>query len=197
MDLELRTIGRGVEVRADGDKLHCEGYAAVFFDTNDIEKTQYNLWGDYYERIMPGAFDKALSRPDDVRCLFNHNVDMLLGRTKSGTCTLRIDKVGLWFSCLLPNDECGRSVAGRIQRGDVSGCSFAFLADQTVWREEGETTYREILDLRLFDVGPVTYPAYQGTDVTIAKRSFETSRRIPRNMAGLERSHKIRSIAGS
>jgi len=196
MNHETRVISRQLEVRADGDKVFAEGYAAVFYNPSDMAGTQYNLWGDYFERIMPGAFDEALKRADDVRCLFNHNVDLVLGRTKSGTCTLRVDAVGLWFSCQLPDDECGRSTAQKIRRGDVSGCSFSFLADSTVWREEGELTYREIMSVRLYDVGPVTFPAYSGTDVTLAKRSYETHRRAhpPRDLASIERSRRLRQV---
>ena len=51
-------------------------------------------------------------------------------------------------------------MAESIRRGDVSGCSFSFIADRTVWREDGETTYREIESVTLYDVGPVTFPGY-------------------------------------
>ena len=195
MDQETRVISRALEVRADGEKLFAEGYAAVFFNPADMDNTQYRLWGDTYERIMPGAFDEALKRPDDVRCLFNHNPNLLLGRTKPGTCTLRVDSVGLWFSCLLPTDECGRSTAERIRRGDVSGCSFSFLSEKTVWREDGDNTYRELLSVRLFDVGPVTFPAYTGTDVSLAKRSHGAFVQAkPRtSLADIERRRRLRN----
>ena len=193
-NLELRTVSRPLELRKDGETSILEGYAAVFYRETDLDGTQFRLWGDTYERIMPGAFDEALKRPDDVRCLFNHDVNALLGRSVSGTLKLSVDAIGLRYACRFPDDEDGRRVASKIQRGDVSGCSFGFIADKTVWREDGEMTYREVESVRLYDVGPVTYPAYKGTDVSVAKRSygeFAESHRSPRTLAGIERSRKI------
>lgn len=198
-NLELRTVStviRPLELRKEGESLLLEGYAAVFYRETDPDGTQFRLWGKTYERIMPGAFDAALKRPDDVRCLFNHDVNILLGRSGSGTLKLAVDPIGLRYACQLPNDEDGRRVASKIQRGDVSGCSFGFIADKekTTWREVGDMVLREVGSVRLYDVGPVTYPAYKGTDVSVAKRSygeFAESHRSPRTLAGIERSRKI------
>lgn len=195
MDLETRVISKPLEVRKQGDDVFIEGYGAVFFNPADAG-TQYELWTDYYERVMPGAFDEAMKRPDDVRCLFNHNVNVVLGRSKSGTLSLSVDQVGLLYSCKLPNSEWGRSLVESIQRGDVSGCSFSFRAEKTVWREEGDKTYREIESVRLYDVGPVTFPAYESTDVSIAKRSFAEfakSSKRHRTLADVERDRRIQA----
>ena len=199
MDREQRIISRGLQCRSEGTSKVIEGYAAVFFNPADIDNTQYRLWGDTYERIMPGAFDEALKRPDDVRCLFNHNADYLLGRNTAQTLTLTVDSVGLRFRCQLPNEEQGRSVSEKISRGDVSGCSFSFLADTVTWREESGLTFREIRSTQLFDVGPVTFPAYRGTDVSVAKRSFETRQPAKpkfRGLAELELDFQLRKLLG-
>lgn len=167
---ETRVIALPLELRKVGDDVFLDGLGAVYYNAAKPEETQYRLWTNVWERMMPGVFDKALSRPDDVRCLFNHNVDVVLGRSVSQTLTLKTDPAGLRFSTKLPNDIDGQRVAEKIRRGDVSGCSISFIADEVVWREEGDNTYREILSVRLYDVGPVTFPAYTGTDVTLAKR---------------------------
>jgi HK97 family phage prohead protease len=198
-NLELRTVSRPLELRKDGETLILEGYGAVFYRDSDPDGTQFRLWGNTFERIMPGAFDEALQRPDDVRCLFNHDVNILLGRSESGTLKLSVDAIGLRFACQLPDDEDGRRVASKIQRGDVSGCSFGFIADKekTTWREVGDTVLREVGSVRLYDVGPVTYPAYKGTEVSVAKRSYEdftASHRSPRTLAGLELSRQIQKL---
>ncbi|MEC2444712.1 HK97 family phage prohead protease, partial [Bacillus cereus] len=77
------------------------GYAAVF-----NSKTSIGGWFD--EIIAPGAFARALSENGDIRALFNHNWDNVLGRTKSGTLRLEEDAKGLKFEVELPNTSTGR-----------------------------------------------------------------------------------------
>jgi hypothetical protein len=119
--------------------------------------------------VKPGAFTRALKERQDVRCLFNHEPDNLLGRTAAGTLALEQDKVGLAYTCELPDTQMGRDVGTLVQRGDISGCSFGFSVTKQTTREEkkdGVTLYtREIEEVDLFDASPVTYPAYEGTDV--------------------------------
>ena len=118
----------------------------------------------YYERIQPGAFDRALAEGQDVRALFNHDQNLVLGRTVSGTLRLRADSVGLKYEVDLPNTQTARDLAESIKRGDVSGSSFAFSVSkegQQIERSKDGTTYRNITDTNLFDVSVVTYPAYE------------------------------------
>ena len=144
------------ELRANADKPQIEGYAAVFSTRADI--------GYVTESIAPGAFTRAIAEKQDVRCLFNHEPDHVLGRTKSGTLALSEDSKGLKFVCDLPDTQMGRDVREMIKRGDVDQCSFGFVViDEEVTR--GETTTRVIKDVDLFDVSPVTYPAYPTTSV--------------------------------
>lgn len=169
MTIERRVV-RDAEVQfraKDGDKgPGITGHAAVFNE-------QYVLWeGKGYrvlEIVKPGTFTRALKENQDIRCLFNHDPNNLLGRTAAGTLALRQDKVGLQYECDLPDTQMGRDVGTLVQRKDVTGCSFGFTVTKQSSREEtkdGVTTYtREIEDVDLFDASPVTYPAYTGTDV--------------------------------
>lgn len=198
MKIEHRCLSQNLantrlEKRDDKDA-RIEGHAAIYFDPADPQGTQYRLWEDYYERIMPGAFDDAI-RNDDVRCLFNHDVNQVLGRSKSGTLTLSVDSRGLRYACDCPDTSVGRDVATMIERGDVSGSSFGFLPVETQYREEDGVWYRELLKVQLFDVSPVTFPAYHGTTTEIARRSLDQHRqhiseargaRISRDLAFLE-----------
>lgn len=153
--------------RADGLPA-ITGYAAVFYDAAD-PGTEYRLWSDMVERVRPGAFDRAI-REDDVRALFNHDEDKVLGRTVSKTCRLSVDAKGLRYEIDPPDTQCGRDVVTVLGRGDVSGSSFAFIPTRTSWEEirdadTGAITYvRWIEDVKLYDVGPVTFPAYQSTE---------------------------------
>ncbi|QJW94707.1 HK97 family phage prohead protease [Frigoriglobus tundricola] len=151
----------GVATRADG-KPTITGYAAVFYDEND-PGTEYQMYTDMYERIMPGAFDRAL-REDDVRGTFNHDDSIVLGRTKSGTMRLSVDRKGLKYEIDPPDTQAARDLMESIRRGDVSGSSFMFVPDENTYRSVGDKWIVERNSVRLFDVGPVTFPAYDSTD---------------------------------
>lgn len=152
-----------VETRADGGKM-LTGYAAVFHRDGDAG-TEYRLAPDVVERIAPTAFNRALQEKHDARALFNHDPNMLLGRAAAGTLRLSVDARGLRYEIDLPDTNVGKDVAASIARGDLSGSSFAFSIGKDGQRFEKGKEYdvRHILDVDLYDVGPVTYPAYEGT----------------------------------
>jgi HK97 family phage prohead protease len=156
----------GVEVRAgEGTPPVIVGHAAV-----------YNRWsedlGGFKERVLPGAFTKTLLG-GDVRALFNHDPNFLLGRTKSGTLTLPDEAKGLHFEAMPPDTQTIRDlVLEPLRRGDVDHCSFSFSVPTggDVWREPkaiGGLYERDLVELRLYDVSPVTFPAYVSTDVAV------------------------------
>jgi len=148
------------EVRAGKDsKPQIEGYAAVFNTETDL--------GYVRESIAPGAFKRAIAENQDVRCLFNHDPNNILGRTKSGTLALEEDNTGLKFRCDMPDTTIGKDVHSMIMRGDVDQCSFGFIVrdEEIKYGNNGEGATRVIKDADLFDVSPVTYPAYPTTSV--------------------------------
>ncbi len=166
-DMERRYV-RGVKVRADGGKQVIEGYAAVFNEQYDS--------GYFVETVKPGAFQRALKEKDDVRALVNHDPNNLIGRTKAGTLRMKEDSQGLHFEVDLPDTQVGRDLATSIERGDMDGCSFGFKVEKQSWRDEekdGQTIrFRDIEGVKLYDVGPVTYPAYDGTSVGMTRSLF-------------------------
>ena len=163
--MERRSILHPVTVakRADG-KATITGYAAVFYREGEAG-TQYSLWDDLVERIAPGAFDRALKEKHDARGLYNHDPANLLGRVSSGTTRLSVDAKGLKYEIDLPGTRAGQDVEALIERGDLSGSSFAFLPRKVTYTVGDNGDVRTIEDVDLFDVGPVTYPAYEGTSV--------------------------------
>lgn len=175
---ESRAIKRAPKVERRGDgECHLVGYAAVFYRADD-PGTQYELWQNTFERILPGAFDNL--DQNDVRGLFNHNRDNILGRVKSGTMQLTVDEVGLRYDITLADTQSARDIAAAVERGDIDGSSFAFIATSVTWREElidgTEIEIREINGCDVFDVGPVTYPAYAATTSDVAERSRDAWR---------------------
>jgi len=159
-----------IETRGEGDdkKTAITGLGITYYDESN-PGTEFRLWGDTFERIKPGAFDKAIAE-DDVRGLFNHDPSQVLGRTKSGTMRLTATDDGVVYEIDESDTSVFRDVAEHIRRGDVDGASFAFRVTDERWFEDGDREIREILAGELFDVGPVTYPAYSGTDAQVASR---------------------------
>lgn len=143
------------------------GYAAKF------NKMSANL-GGFVEKLAPGAFDDVLT--DDVRCLRNHMDDNLLGRTSSGTLELTLNSVGLKYEVDLPDTQTGRDTAEMVRRGDMTGSSFQFqiAPDGDSWDWSGVMPVRTVTRLsRLYDVAPVTNPAYEDTEVDM--RAFQSA----------------------
>ena len=141
------------------------GVAAVFYRDGD-QGTEYELWSDAesraVERILPSAFDSIDGM--DVRALFNHDPNHVLGRTSSGSLTLRVTDEGLYYETE-PRDRASYTdVVDMLQTGDVDGSSFSFRATDVRWTTDGDTEVREIRGVELYDVGPVTFPAYQAAD---------------------------------
>lgn len=183
--LSLAASGLKVERRADSEVDTITGYAAVFYDEKQRDATQFRLWGNTYERILPGAFDDAL-KEDDVRCLFNHRDEFILGRSSSETLKLSIDAVGLRYECVLPNTSAGRDLRESMARKDIRESSFGFTlrggVDDEAWAEEtvkiegggeAKVIVRQLKRVKLYDVSPVTFPAYTGTSSEIAQRSLQ------------------------
>ena len=144
------------------------GTAAVYFDESKPDETQYQLWSDTFERLMTGCFDEAVGR-DDVRALQNHDPTLLLGRTASGTLKLIVSTRGLEYEIDTADTTAGRDTVHSLERGDMSGSSFSFVPTKVTWTEEkledgSWRYYRNIEAVELYDVGPVTFPAYSGTD---------------------------------
>lgn len=159
--LERRTLK--IELRQatdDGGKPLMRGYAAVF---NSLSEDL----GGFREQIMPGAFKDALGN-SDARALWNHNPDYPLGRQSAGTLRMSEDKTGLAIEIDPPDTQYARDLAVCMERGDIKEMSFAFTvpAGGAVWDEQNGEYVRSILRFeKIYDVSPVTYPAYPDTEI--------------------------------
>lgn len=163
-----------LEKRDDATPPKIVGRASVFYDgTADTEYVLYpaRMDGDrelcpaLVERINPRAFNKALNEKQDVRALFNHDPNLVLGRTSSRTLYLSKSLRGLDYEIEPGKTTVAADVQEHIRRGDVTGSSFGFsVLDQKFFHdEERGVDVREILSVDLFDCGPVSYPAYGAT----------------------------------
>ena len=152
-----------LEQRDDGTPV-ITGLAAVYYD--GTERTEYELWeGGPIERIRRGAFKATLEAGDDIRGLFNHDANEVLGRRSSGTLRVKSSREGLAYEIDPPDTQTGRDVAALVKRGDVSGSSFSFFVTEDDYKVENGREVREIRGAKVLDVGPVTFPAYEATSV--------------------------------
>lgn len=157
-----------MQTRADesGD-LYINGYFAVF-------NSDYELWPGATESIAPGAFDGSIT--GDVRALYNHNDDIILGRASAGTLKLQQDSRGLWGEIKInKKDSDAMNAYERIARGDIDGCSFGFDIKREEFRENQDgTVHWTITEVDpLYEVSPCVFPAYEATSISARKRSFD------------------------
>lgn len=161
--------------RISGDGKTFAGMAAPFMSKTYIGAAKRG----FFEQIAPEAFDKVLNdRDKDVVALFNHNADMPLGRQSNGTLRLSKDSDGLHDEIDLPDTTAGRDVATSTRRGDLAGQSFSFEVRDNGGEEwglvpGGHAQIRTLRDVDVFDVGPVTMPAY--ADSTAGMRSLSAA----------------------
>lgn len=186
-----------VEVRTEGDNpKSLGGYGAVFYRASD-PGSEYWLWNDLVERLMPGCFDRAL-KEDDVRSFFNHDPNTILARRAfqaSDTLKLSVDEIGLRYEMAYDNTDPDHvSVFGKVRTKKVTGASFMFVPTAEAYRSETdpETKTRidiiEVTEVRLYEVGPVVFPAYESA-------TSETRRRMRSDLTTREREARDRRTA--
>lgn len=146
--------------RAAGELPMIAGHAAVFNVLSEV------IWGSFRERVLPGAFTKTIGEAD-VRALWNHDPNHVLGRNKSKTLRLAEDDTGLAIEIDPPDTQIARDLTTLIKRGDVDEMSFGFDVVKDRWIENDAMPIRELVEVRLWDISPVAYAAYPETDVAV------------------------------
>ncbi|MFC7308469.1 HK97 family phage prohead protease [Streptomyces monticola] len=139
----------------------------------------------------------ALDEGHDVRALFNHDPSKVLGRTASGTLRLEEDDIGLRYTVDLPNTSYADDLLASIRRGDISHSSFGFKATDAKMhppQRPGEPHRRELREVRLFDVSPVTYPAYEESTVSLRSLLQNNGLEDPSGPGRPGRAGEVRSL---
>ena len=174
---DVRYIVNQFEARTmDGSKAVISGYASIFDRSSQV------LGGGFVEQIKRGAFTKTLQERgtqtsrDDIKALFNHSTDLVLGSKRAGTLKLSEDTKGLHYEVDLDLDITHhRSAFKMIERGDVTNSSFGFDVIEERWsvsENSNDPVLREVLETRLYEVSPTPFPAYEDSTVT-TERSFK------------------------
>lgn len=151
-----------LRVQPEGESAVIEGHAAIF----DSLSQDLGFMFPFKERINKGAFKSSLEK-DDIRALWNHDANYVLGRNKAGTLELTETNKGLRVRIHPPDTQWARDLIESIRRGDVTQMSFGFVVEKETWSVEGKEDIRTLEQVKLYDVSPVTFPAYLDTDVGV------------------------------
>lgn len=148
-----------IRLDADGNKNFRGAFAVFNSRSHDL--------GGFKEELDPRAFNRVLARGDNIQAWFNHNPDNLLATVRAGTLKLWTDDRGAWYE--FPFDDSDpdhQRVAAKAERGDLVGSSFGFRAATDEWTtDENDLPLRRVTEVaELRDVGPVSMPAYPGTE---------------------------------
>ena len=167
--MEKRTSFResNFTTNEENEKLYIEGYFMKY-------DSETNLFGEVYEEIDKHSVDKSL-KENDIRGLWNHDNNLVLGRTGNNTLTLKSDNIGLWGRIEVNQDDpMAMGAYARIKRGDVAGCSFGFypVKEDLIERSEGGQKF-VIREMDLFEVSPCVFPAYPQTEVMARSKQIE------------------------
>ncbi|MHB1334511.1 MAG: HK97 family phage prohead protease [Candidatus Humimicrobiaceae bacterium] len=174
MKKERRFINfENFELRAEGDeKPTLVGRVSLFDNPATI--------GNFTEIFRKMAFSRAIKEKQDIRALKNHDVNLLLGRTKNGTLDLAEDDKGLLMKAIPPNTQTAKDTIEEVRGGYINEMSFAFSVPEggEKWTTLEGKTVREIFDVNLFDVSVVTYPAYGKTSANVRNQEYRSAEEV-------------------
>lgn len=153
-------VHAGLELRQEPDTpLKLRGYAAIF-----NELSEELDWG-FRERILPGAFKTSLIK--DVKALVGHDSKQIIGRTTNKTLALEEKDKGLYVEITPPDTTIGRDLVETVKRGDLDQMSIGFMVVTQRWAKEDKKEIRELVEVDLFEVSVVAFPAYPQTSVAV------------------------------
>jgi len=183
---ETRTVEiTNIITRSEDDEpIRISGYAAVFNSRTSI--------GNFFDEVIkPGAFKNSINDDEaDIRALFNHDWDKVLGRTKADTLSLSEDDKGLKFDLELPNTTYARDLAESMERGDIDQCSFGFVVTGEEWDYNQEPALRTITDVELYEISVVSIPAYEDTEASLV-RSKDLDAKVEKRMKLLNKLNEV------
>ena len=168
MEKRIFNIENKFETREDGQEV-VVGYGSIFNSRSE------NL-GGFFEYISPSAISQETIEKSDVRALINHDPNLVLARSTAGNLSLSVDEKGLRYEFEIPETSYGKDLAINMKNGNISQSSFAFTVGSDVWStDEDGYDIRTITSIdKLYDVSPVTYPAYSQaeSDLVVAQRGL-------------------------
>jgi HK97 family phage prohead protease len=168
MEKRIFNIENKFETREDGQEV-VVGYGSIFNSRSE------NL-GGFFEYISPTAISEETIEKSDVRALINHDPNLVLARSTAGNLSLSVDEKGLRYEFEIPETSYGKDLSINMKNGNINQSSFAFTVGSDEWStDEDGYDIRTITSIdKLYDVSPVTYPAYSQaeSDLVVAQRGL-------------------------
>jgi len=163
---EVRAFKAEVELRKTKDNSNDQKYVDGIGVVYDREE---ELWDGYFEKIDRNAFKDCLAKNPEIKSFFNHDPNYVLSTNTSNPALQLTDEGdGLFFSSPIPDTSYGRDLIENLSRGNVKGASFTFTVDKDEVRTDEKGNYhRTIMNATIYEVGPVTNPAYVQTQVSL------------------------------
>lgn len=184
---ELRKFSSEIEIKR-AEALEDQGIVEGYFIKYN-SPAEYGRDG-YYEMIDSNALTETLARNKDIKCFYNHNYDLILGRQSNNTLTLTNDNIGLFGTCKLNlNDSQARDVFERVKRGDITGCSFGAYVEDEDFNPDNNTFTLKKVDLIEVSVCPL--PFYDSTTMEARDKLISEKREIQKKRKILEERYGI------
>lgn len=176
-----------IEFRSDDDGRTLVGVPVVFNQWTEISGWE----GNFLERIAPTALTRTLQhRGHQVKVLFNHGFDPQIGDKPLGKPT-RMDVLddGLHVEVPLARTSYNDDLIELMRSGALDGMSFRFsVVDEEVVKKPERSDHnprgipeRTVRELKLYEFGPVTFPAYEATTVGVRAREAYQAWRTLKN----------------
>jgi HK97 family phage prohead protease len=177
--IDERSKEETMEKRSINFELRAKPESRTIFGTATVFNSSYDM-GWYDEEMSSDSLNEADMK--DVVALFNHDMNMVLARTSSGTLKLNVTGNAMEYEFEAPNTTLGNDLLEMVKRGDVYQSSFAFTVEAEDWQERsGMKPKRVIRSIKkVYDVSPVTYPA--NPDTMVAKRSYDATKQIDEDL---------------
>lgn len=174
----------------NGEKI-IEGYFIVHDSPTE-------LWPGFYEKVAAGACTKSIQQ-NDIRALYNHNRDIVLGRKQPKTLTLAEDAYGVKGTIIVnQSDTEALNVYERVKRGDITGCSFGFWPEKEEYdyKDNGEI-YATVLEADILEISVCPFPAYPQTAIEARRMDFEEQRKRSLEAKKTLVRERLKNVTGS
>jgi len=159
------------EKREDGGST-ITGIAAPFYS----DSVDFGMW---VERYDAKAFDRTLREKPDVRALVDHDTGLIVGRTTAGNLKLEVKEGGLAYEFQPPQTTLGRDLAYNVEARILTNVSIGFMVIEEKWTKlDGGRYLRTLLDVNLWEMSFVAFPAYPETTAEARSAIFERGKAL-------------------
>jgi len=149
--------------------------------------TLIDSWeGRFTESIRRGAFRKSLAERTPV-LQFDHGGHPMIGSIPIGVIEdAHEDERGVFVRARLHGGDFFAPVREAIASGSISGMSFRFQVMRHTEDETVDPPHRELIEVRVPEVGPVVFPAYAETEASVRARAEHYASELARSLTDIQ-----------